>query len=204
MNPTILPVVEGRAEVESVPILLRRLIAELGAHHVQVTKPFRVSRTAVVREGELERSIRQGIRSRPNVGAVLVLLDADDDCPASLGPALLKRAVQVTQLPVAVVLAKREFEGWFLGAKESLRGKRRIRKNANAPENPENIRGAKEHLTGNMTGRGRYVEVDDQPALAQIMDLSLAKRRCPSFGKFCSDISRLLSEMQIDSLKSNP
>jgi hypothetical protein len=83
-----------------------------------------VKRNKVVREGELERAITQAVRDRPGVAAVIVILDADDDCPAELGGLLLNRSVTATDKPVGVVLAKREFEAWFLGAKESLRGKR--------------------------------------------------------------------------------
>ena len=56
-------------------------------------------------------------------GGVLVLLDADDDCPAALGPALLERARAArSDVPISVVLANREFEAWFIAAAESLAG----------------------------------------------------------------------------------
>ncbi len=191
----IVPIVEGYSEVESVPILLRRILERETAYSVQVAKPFRVKRNLVVKEGELERAIRQVVRSRLDAGGILVLLDADKDCPAQLGPRLLKRCQAVTQLPVAVVLAKGEFEGWFLGAKESLQGVRGIRQDATAPENPEGIRGAKERLSKNMQGQRRYMEVDDQPALAAKMNLELAKERCRSFEKFLRGVHFLISEM---------
>ena len=194
MRRAIVPIVEGLSEVESVPVLLRRILAQTAAHGVLVARPFRVKRNLIVKEGELERTIRQVVRSRSGAAGILVLLDADDDCPAQLGPSLLKRCQAVTQLPAAVVLAMREFEGWFLGAKESLRGVRGIRQDAMVPENPEMIRGAKERLTKNMQGQ-RYMEVDDQPALAARMDLELAKARCPSFEKFLRGVNFLISEM---------
>jgi hypothetical protein len=178
-----------------VPVLLRRILAQTAPHGVLVARPFRVKRNLIVKEGELERAIEQVVRSRSGAGGILVLLDADDDCPARLGPRLLERCQAVTHLPVAVVLTMREFEGWFLGAKESLRGVRGIRQDAMAPENPESIRGAKERLTKNMQGQRRYMEVDDQPALAARMDLKLAKERCPSFEKFLRGVDFLISEM---------
>ncbi|MCD6336356.1 MAG: DUF4276 family protein [Candidatus Latescibacteria bacterium] len=195
INRVIVPIVEGFSEVASVPILVRRILEREAAYSVQVAKSFRVKRNRVVKEGELERAIEQVVRSRSGAGGILVLLDADDDCPAQLGPGLLKRCQAVTQLPVVVVLAMREFEGWFLGAKESLRGVRGIRQDATARENPESIRGAKEMLTKNMQGQRRYMEVDDQPALADRMDLELVKNRCPSFEKFLRGVHFLISEM---------
>lgn len=193
--PAIVSIVEGKSEVRSVPVLLRRILHEhLKIYDVDVARAFRVKRAQVVQEGELERAIRRAIRDRERAGCILVLLDADDDCPAELGPSLLKRCREATGLPAAVVLAKREFEAWFLGAKESLRGTRGIRNDACAPEDPESIRGAKEHLTGNMKGR-RYLSVDDQPALAKRMDIAAARRRCLSFDKLVRDVERLVHDV---------
>ena len=47
MVTSIVPIVEGKAEVESVPVLLRRLLTELQAHHVQVARPFERLRSFV-------------------------------------------------------------------------------------------------------------------------------------------------------------
>lgn len=193
MTASIATIVEGQSEVESVPVLLRRILPGcLGASDVDVVRPFRVSRTRITRPHELERAVKQTLRDRPNVEAILVLLDADDDCPATLGPALAQRGQQVSAKPVAVVLAMRELEAWFLGAKRSLRGVRGIRDDAEPPPNPEAIRGAKESLSHNMTGR-RYLEVDDQPALADRMDLEAAKAACPSFARLVREVTRLVA-----------
>lgn len=190
----MVPIVEGQSEVDSIPVLARRVLEEREASSVDVARPFRVTRNRIVRPGELERAINQAIQGRANVGCILLLLDADDDCPAELGPQLLARCKRVTDLPVGVVLAQKELEGWFLGAKESLGGVRGIRKNAVAPANPEAIRGAKERLSENMEGR-RYLAVDDQPALAERMDFALARQRCLSFDKFLREVHRVLREL---------
>jgi hypothetical protein len=94
------------------------------------------------------------------------------------------------------VLANREFKGWFLGAKESLRTKRGISQDACAPPDPEAIRGAKERLSDNMVGGRRYLEVDDQPAFAAMMDLRQARAHCPSFDKLCREIERLVQAIE--------
>jgi hypothetical protein len=47
-----------------------------------------------------------------------------------------------------------------------------------------------------MTHGRRYVEVDDQPALAESFNLSLARQRCPSFDKFIRDIQAILGTIQ--------
>lgn len=123
----IVPVVEGQSEERAVGVLMRRVLHELGVFDLEVARPFRVKRQRVVREGELERSIVQAQRSRPGASAVLVILDADEDCPATLAPHLLERARAQTDLPVCVVFPKVEIEAWILGAIDSLRGVRGIR-----------------------------------------------------------------------------
>jgi len=192
---TILAIVEGHAEIESVPVLLRRRLQQMGAFHVHVSRPFRVKRNRIVRQGELERAIEQGVRDRENVGGILVILDADDDCPAELGPQLLNRARQVTQLPIVVTLATQEMEAWFLGAKGSLRGICGIVPEATAPNDPESIRGAKERLSQNMQAGRRYLDVDDQAAFAQQMDFESARRECRSFDKFLRGVDQLVAEL---------
>ena len=192
-EPLILPIVEGLSEVQAVPVLLRRLLSRFEREDIQIARPFRVSRLKVVRPGELERAILQGSRDRKNIAALLVLLDADDDDPASLEAHLLERCRAATVLPAAVVAAQREFESWLLGAKESFRGFRGIRPDASAPPDPESIRGAKERLSRNMTARS-YVEVDDQPAFAERLDLDLAFQRCASLRRLADEVGRLANE----------
>lgn len=189
---SILAIVEGQSEVESVPILLRRIRDQMQAFNIQIARPFRVKRNKVILNGQLERAINHGINDRGNIGAILVLLDANDDCPAELGPQLIERCRQTTNLPVAVVLANKEMEAWFLGGKESLRGVRGIRTDAVPPPNPEGIQGAKERLTQNMEHGRRYLQVDDQPALAARVDFLVIKGRCPSFDKFLREVQNLI------------
>jgi hypothetical protein len=191
----ITPIVEGHSEVQSVPVLLRRILGTLNIYNICIARPYRVKRQKITKEGELERVIQLALQDPPGVAAIIVLLDADDDCPKVLGSSLLARAEKTTSLPVAVVIANRELEGWFLGAKESLRGIRGIKEDARPPENPEAIRGAKEHLESNMSGSRKYMETDDQPALAAQMDLELAISRCPSFCKFFREVQRLAEAM---------
>lgn len=175
-------IVEGHAEMQSIPILMRRL-------GIDVVKPFRVKRNRVVKPGELERAIQLTLMDRENVSAVLVLLDADDDCPAELAPQLLERCARVSPVPVSVVFAVRELEAWFLGSVESLRGQRGIRGDATYEADPEAPRGAKERLEGLMNGT--YVDVADQPALMASLDIDAARRRCASLDKLLRDLDTL-------------
>lgn len=190
-------IVEGHGEMEAVPILIRRLAAR---HYPELTtvipKPVRIPRSKVFKTGELERAVELAVRSIGGQGAIFIILDSDDDCPAELGPALLRRVSQVFRhVPIAVVLAKHEFEAWFLAAAASLRGKRGLISNIDPPNEPEAIRGAKEWLHDRMQSGKTYRSKRDQPALTALFDLEQA-RQVDSFDKCYRDIVRLLEELQ--------
>ena len=189
--------VEGESEVGTVPLLIRRIAANLYPElPIVVPPPIRRPRNKVVKENELERAVEFVARQIGGQGAIFIILDSDKDCPAELGPALLHRASQArSDLPIAVVLAKHEFEAWFLAAAESLRGRRGLKNNLNSPDNPEAIRGAKEWLSQRMEAGRTYRETQDQPALAALFDIEQA-RRADSFDKCYRDIARLLDELR--------
>jgi hypothetical protein len=158
--------------------------------NIQILSPFRVSRPKVVKAGELERAVELCARKLGEVGAILVILDADDDLPCRLGPLLLERAQGVRPgWPIGVVVACREFESWFLAGVESLRGLRNLSRSAEIPPQPEAIRGAKEWLRHRM--ENGYAETLDQPAFAHHLDLAQTRARSPSFDKLVREVVRL-------------
>ena len=117
-------IVEGRGDVAAVPVLIRRIAAECYPElAIDMPRPIRADRNQVVQPNELEQEVKLAAQKISGQGAIFIILDSDEDCPAELGSILLHRALQVCpNLPIAVVLAKHEFEAWFLAAAESLRG----------------------------------------------------------------------------------
>lgn len=187
----IVPIVEGQSEVRAVGPLTRRVLFDLGVFHVSVAKPFRVKRNRVVRPGELERTIVQAERSRPGASAIMVLLDADTDCPALLGADLRTRAQASTSLTSSVVFPMVEIEAWVLAGIESVRGVRGIAVDAMPPSDPEAVRDAKGALSDRMGGSRGYVATDDLPAFFDAVDLNLVASRSASFEKFRRDLTSL-------------
>ena len=189
-------IVEGHGEVAAVPILIRRVVESLYPELlVDTPRPIRVSRSQVVKAGELERAVELAARNIRGHGAIFILFDSDDDCPAQLGPELLCRARQVrNDLPIAVVLAKHEFESWFLAAAESLRGYKGLKNDLELPNDPEGIRDAKGWLKQRRDSH-KYRETLDQPGLTDRFDLDQA-RYADSFDKCYRDITRLLDELR--------
>jgi hypothetical protein len=162
---------------------------------LDILKPIRQPRDRLVKAGELERAVELAALNVRPAGGVIVLLDSDDDCPAILGPELLKRAqLAALGLPVFVILPQREFEAWFLAAAESLRGQRGLPAGLEPPQNPEGVRGAKEWLR-NRTHEHAYSPTIDQPALAAIMDLNQA-RAAASFDKCYRDLKALMERFR--------
>jgi len=194
----IAAIVEGHGECEAVPILIRRIAQIIDPGFVpKVLPPLRVPASRLMKEGEMERSVDLAGRKLLGQGGILILLDCDWDngCPATDGPALLNRAMDVrSDLPIAVVFAKREFEAWFLAAAESLRGKHSLPNDLESPAEPEGIRGAKEWLTDKMPYGRSYAETTDQPAFTAIFDMSMA-RRADSFDKCYRSIESMLRQL---------
>lgn len=185
MPATIFPIVEGHGEVAAVPVLLRRIAQEMCSSSVNVLSPLRVNRTRLLKPDDetLDRALKLARAKLADAGAgqkstalVLILIDGDDYCPKDLAADLRKRAgALASDLSVEVAVAKREFEAWFLAAAASLRGKRRVRHDAQAPKDPEEIRGAKERVERDLLVDGsRYSETTDQPRLAARISLEEA------------------------------
>ena len=189
-------IVEGHGEVVAVPELLRRLGLEReDPIFIDARPPVRIPRDKLLKEGELERAIELAMLDlNGSRGGVLILIDAEDDCPAALGPKLLHRARTARpDLPIRVVLANREFEAWFLAAAASLAGKRHLPPDLQPPPDPEALRGAKEWLE--RRAAGRYRETIDQVKLTAVMSLEQAAL-APSFRKLRRDFESLVREIE--------
>lgn len=155
---TIASIVEGQGEVTAVPILLRRIASEVSPNiFVNARRPIRVRRHGVLKEKKLEDAVDlAGRQVGKQLGGILILLDADDDCPKHLAEEVLRRARAArSDQHIRVVLAKREYEAWFLAAARSIAGKREIDKSTLPPAEPESIRGAKGWLDRRMPKKPR-------------------------------------------------
>lgn len=192
MTP-VASIVEGDGEVAALPVLLRRLgewrTPGVATH---VLPPIRVYKDRFLnRPDEFSRHLQLAARKCGDAGWVLILLDADDDCPADRGAQIATRArAVVPHRRVAVVLANREFEAWFIAASASLDG---LRGFASRPgdlnldaEVPRNAKGwMRERMAG-----ASYGETTDQPAFCARFDLAQAHARSRSFRKLCDEWSR--------------
>ncbi len=188
----VTPIVEGHGEVVALPILLRRIQQWMRPeHYLDVTHPIRVRRDRFInREDDFRRHLLLASEKCGDDGWILIVLDADDDCPVLLGQSILQRAnVCLPHGRISVVLANREYEAWFIAAAESLHGHRGFVYAGEGDVDPERPRNAKGWV-GDRIVNGGYSETVDQPAFSALMDLSSAHQRSRSFRKLCSEFNR--------------
>jgi hypothetical protein len=180
----IQPIVEGHGEVEAFPVLLRRLRDEAAAWSIDIGKPIRQKRTELVQQETVSRAVEVALL-QPQCGAILILFDADDDCPAQLGPTVQQwaDAASAGRVPCAVVLAKCEYEAWFLSVLDPPH------------PNPEAVRGAKEELAHRLSGQ--YSPTVDQAPLSAALNLPLAHQRCRSFRRLVRAFGVLAASIDV-------
>ena len=197
---SIYPIVEGHGEVGSVPILLRRFANQVfDVYEFHALPPYRLHKGRMIAGPHLENAValaRRKLEQCDGDHGILIIRDADDDCPGQQAPALLEHVAPIAApIPVCVVFAKSEYEAWFLAAVRSLRGYRGVAEDALVPAEPEAIRGAKEHLERRcMIPGATYSPTVDQPALTDRFSFEEARQACPSFGKLWRDLERMFQQ----------
>ena len=193
--PTIALIVEGHGEVAAIRPLINNIITSRnGIVYPTVMQPYRKSWGALVnRSGDLERCADIVLREGGPGSRLLVLIDADGSCPASLGPTLLERLV--LRFPgrlVSVSLADWEYESWFIASAESIAEHVGVAVGTEVPDNIEEIQNPKAWLERNILNR-RYRETADQASFSSVIDVPLARQRSQSFNRFCLELERLLA-----------
>ncbi len=185
----IVPIVEGPGDVAALPVLLRRLIAELNPPvAIDIARPIRQPRGTLLKAGGIEAAVELAAIETGQNGAVLVLVDSDGECPKERAPELVARAINARNDKLtSVVLAHQEYEAWFLASASSLRGVRRLSAEMPDHDNPESVRGCKAWLERWLPPASKYSEAADQAALTATFDLRMA-RRAPSFDKLWREV----------------
>ncbi len=176
------PIVEGKGEIAAVPILLRRLQEEHQHWDFQIAKPKRASGEGdLTKPGGLEWFLRHALRE-PDCVAILVLLDANEGCPKEMAFELADRARSLNlSCPVAIVIAKCEYEAWFLASLESLRDRLELPEDTPFEVDAEAIRDAKGWLSKRMPAGRAYKPTQDQAPMTELMEFSLVRSRSRSF-----------------------
>ncbi len=176
----IVPIVEGPGDKAAAPILVRRVLQErLGRYEFEVMQPKQARDKGNLIK-RLENFIAYASKTQ-GCTAILILLDADRDCPMELGAQLAGRALAtVVGMPIAVVCAKRKYENWFLASDEDYTG------------DAEEFGGAKDWLSDNMPPGIIYRETKHQPSFSATMDIEAAYHASRSFRRLCKAVEELV------------
>ncbi|WP_437578531.1 hypothetical protein [Sorangium sp. So ce887] len=177
-------IVEGKGEVAAIPNLCTRILRQYLGDIAWIVDqdPIRQPRGKLVdgtRKSPLRLCHAEGVRravllarQTRKADAVLVLCDADADCPATWGPDAARVVKEL--MSGDAVMAVCEYETWLLlnFAEDALR-------RAGAPM-PESIRGAKEVLRRLVPG---YLPTTHQLSETRRIDIALVRRRSDSLDK---------------------
>lgn len=188
---SVMAIVEGDGEVAALPVLLRCIREwRTPEEYVDILFPIRVRKDRFLNKNdEFKRHLQLAADKCGASGWILILLDADDDCPVAKSREIMERArAVVPHRRISVVLANREYEAWFIAAAQSLDGVRGFKHEPrDAMVDPESPRGAKKWMNDRMSDK--YREVADQPVFSKHMDLEQAFARSRSFRKLCTEWS---------------
>lgn len=200
----VAPIVEGHGDAVAIRTLLDRVWRELlHGVYIDVLRPFRCSRSKLIRPApdqsgqfvrgqELSRAVQlvmHKLQAKPPIDSpsmILILVDADADCPAEIGPELTRIARETAgTMDVCCVLAKVEYETWFVASAESLTDFLKLASNELPIDDPEGSQCGKRWIQERFRG---YSEPVDQVRMTAKMDLDLCRSRSPSFDKLCREL----------------
>jgi hypothetical protein len=192
----ILCVSEGHGEVTALPRLVSRVLygyLRVSAPSWTVVKEaMRTSRAKLVNESvkspnrvflrtEFERLVKIARTQDPEPSALLIVCDADDDCPATWGSSIA--ATPPFAMQTSGVMAAREFESWVLWTYPDS-----IRKSVKASDPEKSPRDAKKALAKLI---GEYSPVTGQDNAVGLIDVATVRSRSDSFDKLVRTIAAI-------------
>ena len=193
----IAPVVEGHAEFSCIGDLLRRIWYELlGGEYLDVRRPVRQPQGTLLQPDGLARAVQLALKSLDppsnDPALVLILIDSEGECPASLGPRLRTIASQVDpRADVACVLAHVMYETWFVASSESLGAYLDLRP-GDPPAEPEQTNSGASWIADRIKAP-KYSKRIHVPRMTAAMNLNTCRSRSPSFDKLCRELEKRMA-----------
>ncbi len=185
--PTLALVGEGKGEVSALPTLASRVLHAEGVSDWHVRRDIiRIPRGQLVDESQpsphrppARRGFDQaiGVALAGRAQALVVLVDADDDCPRAFGPPALP--LFKNRIRGSAVMAVREFETWLVLSHTPQQLERAGIRNAEAK------RDAKKLLEKLVPG---YLPTTHQLELTKKINVTALRSVSNSFDKFARDV----------------
>lgn len=197
MNQQIAAVVEGSGEENAVPSLVRRILWErLRRYDIEIPRAkVKVAKGKENLTGKFEEFIEYALED--GCSAILVLLDADNDCPLELASDLAARASSLNApVPIAIVCANSEYETWLIcslsdSEGDEIRRRLGLPPSVVCPDNPESIRNAKDWLRRRQSERN-YKSNFDQDNLTHQIAIDAVHAKSRSFRRLCNAVQELV------------
>jgi hypothetical protein len=201
MTLYVAAIVEGEGKQRCLPRLLHRVWGELllASERLHVEPPFRKPRSNIVRQDHLAKFVSEAYlkvqqAARKDSAArllVLILADAEDDCPKEVAPKLIGWAKGArADADIVCIMPNPMYETWFAAGVASLAGINGLPSDITEPDGAEANRLGKGWLKKHL--QQKYKETVDQPAFTARMDLSRCRLRSPSFDKLCRELEARL------------
>nr|WP_290669818.1 DUF4276 family protein [Ardenticatena sp.] len=181
--------VEGKGEAPhretgsggAAAVLVRRILGEKYQDYTWQIDHLKVGNVHHFR-AHMARYVNYLRKRRNEIDAVLVLLDLDDGCAMQIARDMANEMWRLEPPnPIAIVLAVREYEAWFLAAANSLWG----RPYHGSPEGVRDAKGAVRCFLED------YAPTTYQASLSAQMDLTEAEQNSRSFRRIVHAVGEL-------------
>lgn len=186
-------IVEGHGEEMAVPILARKILRYLKIENqVEARRPLRCAKGDMTSGNPQFRKLLNlaAEQVRPSSGLILILLDADEDCPKDLRKIVRERYEPLYETPVLLAAANRCYEAWLLASWPTVRDHVDVADQALFTSESHEIRNPKAVLRNRM--RRRYSERNHQAEFTKLLDIDLARRN-PSFDRLVRRLEERLN-----------
>lgn len=190
--PKLVPIVEGDGEVMAVPVLLYKLLHAMNRYDLQVAPPKNAhGRHNLQKPNGLEKFVKHAWKER-ECGAIVILLDAEEECPVDVIKDFFKRVTALGVLhPVVIVCAKRMYETWLLASSETIG----LPIESTLAKDPESVKNPKRLFNEHFPPGRIYKETEDQVAMTNKLDTALAKERSRSFRRLCHALEQAIEAL---------
>jgi hypothetical protein len=204
--PTLVPIVEGDGEVAALPLLLRRLLHEVyQIYDVNIARPKNAHGSGnLTAPNQIERFVAYALLE-PECDGILVLMDNDavqgliegdvlaEDCAPAFAHYLAARIQSMHPTkPVAVVVARWEYEAWLLASLETVSTAIGVLEGTVYEGDVESERSAKGWIEQHLPPGRKYSETRDQARMTGYLDLESATRRSRSFKRLKHALEQLV------------
>ena len=178
LNYIVAPMVEGYGDVPAVRVLLNRM-----AHQLAVANPVRHGRGQLAQREGLRRAAAIAVANIAERGAILLLIDADDDCAATKALELANwLKADFGHVFSRVVFVVKEFEAWIVGG-DAIYG-------VDDPDRAGNLEGRIREV------HGKYKKSVDQPKYIFRADLDRLRTVSRSFRRFDKVVREIIADAE--------